>query len=144
LAPRRLELPSVERAGNVRNTRQKQAIRDAFERAGRPLSTEEVHGEATRASRGLGMATVYRSIRSLLDDGWLSVVEVPGRSPLYEVAGKGHHHHFSCTQCDRVYELEGCASVSAKLPRGFKASGHELTFYGTCSGCSAKGARATR
>ncbi len=130
--------------GAVRNTRQKQAIREAFERAGRPLSTEEVHGEATRASRGLGMATVYRSIRSLLDDGWLSVVEVPGRSPLYEVAGKGHHHHFSCTACDRVYELEGCASVSAKLPRGFKASGHELTFYGTCSACSAKGARSTR
>jgi Fur family ferric uptake transcriptional regulator len=133
----------VERPGTVRNTRQKRAIRDAFERAGRPLSTEEVHGEATRASRGLGMATVYRSIRSLLDDGWLSVVEVPGRSPLYEVAGKGHHHHFSCTTCERVYELEGCASVSAKLPRGFKASGHELTFYGICSGCSAKGGRGT-
>jgi Fe2+ or Zn2+ uptake regulation protein len=69
LPPRRLEMACVERPGTVRNTRQKQAIREAFERAGRPLSTEEVHGEATRASRGLGMATVYRSIRSLLDDG---------------------------------------------------------------------------
>ena len=122
----------------MRNTRQKQAIRDAFERAGRPLSTEEVHGEATRASRGLGMATVYRSIRSLLEDGWLSVVEVPGRSPLYEMAGKGHHHHFSCSACGRVYELEGCASVDAKLPRGFTVAGHELTFYGTCATCTAK------
>ncbi len=121
-----------------RNTRQKQAIREAFERVGRPLSTEEVHGEAQRASRGLGMATVYRSIRALLDDGWLSVVEVPGRNPLYEVAGKEHHHHFSCTACGRIFELEGCATIDAKLPRGFKASNHELTFYGTCAGCSLK------
>jgi|SRR5271156_3148794 len=119
-----------------RNTRQKQAIREAFERAGRPLSTDEVHEEAARTSRGLGLATVYRSIRSLLDDGWLSVVEVPGRNPLYEIAGKGHHHHFSCTTCSRVYELEGCASVNAKLPRGFKATSHDLTFYGTCARCS--------
>jgi Fur family ferric uptake transcriptional regulator len=118
-----------------RNTRQKQAIREAFERSDRPLSTDEVHREAERASRGLGMATVYRSIKALLDDGWLSVVEVPGRNPLYEVAGKGHHHHFSCTNCERVYELEGCATVNAKLPRGFKATGHDVTFYGTCARC---------
>jgi Fur family ferric uptake transcriptional regulator len=118
-----------------RNTRQKQAIREAFERSDRPLSTDEVHREAERTSRGLGMATVYRSIKALLDDGWLSIVEVPGRNPLYEVAGKGHHHHFSCTNCERVYELEGCATVNAKLPPGFKATGHDVTFYGTCARC---------
>jgi len=120
-----------------RNTRQKRAIRAAFERAGRPLSTDEVHAEAASVSDGLGMATVYRSIRSLLDDGWLSVVEVPGRSSLYEVAGKDHHHHFSCDVCGRVYELEGCASVGAGLPRGFRATRHELTLYGTCAHCDA-------
>jgi Fur family ferric uptake transcriptional regulator len=121
-----------------RNTKQKQAIRDAFERAARPLSTEEVHLEAERASHGLGLATVYRSIKALLDAGWLSVVEVPGRGPLYELAGKEHHHHFSCSRCGRVYELEGCAKVEGKLPKGFTAQGHELTFYGTCATCSAK------
>jgi len=121
-----------------RNTRQKQAIRSAFERVGRPLSTEEVHDEARRASDGLGMATVYRSIRALLDEGWLSIVEVPGRNPLYEIAGKDHHHHFSCTACERVYELEGCASVDVSLPKGFKSAGHDLTVYGTCDRCSPK------
>ncbi len=132
------------KAGVERNTRQKQAIREAFERVGRPLSTEEVHGEAGRSSRGLGMATVYRSIRSLLDDGWLSVVEVPGRNPLYEIAGKGHHHHFSCTTCGRIFELEGCATIEVKLPRGLRATDHELTFYGTCASCSRLKERASK
>ena len=120
-----------------RNTRQKQAIRDAFARADRPLSTDEVHEAARAESDGLGLATVYRSIRSLVDDGWLSIVEMPGRTPLYEVAGKGHHHHFACESCARVYELEGCASVAADLPRGFKTTHHDLTLYGTCASCAA-------
>jgi Fur family ferric uptake transcriptional regulator len=119
-----------------RKTRQKAAIREAFERSGRPLSTEEVRLEAERSSRGLGLATVYRSIKALVDAGWLAVVEIPGRLPFYEIAGKGHHHHFACTQCARVYELEGCANVSSKLPRGFKPAGHELTLFGTCAVCS--------
>ena len=125
-----------------RNTRQKQAIRDAFAGANRPLSTGEVHVAAQQASAGLGLATVYRSIRSLLEDGWLSVVDVPGRNPLYEVAGKGHHHHFSCTDCARVYEFEGCASVDAKLPRGFRATGHDLTLFGVCAACNAAARKA--
>ncbi len=125
-----------------RNTRQKQAIRDAFVRAGRPLSTEEVHRAGQTVSAGLGLATVYRSIRSLLDDGWLAVVDVPGRNPLYEIAGKGHHHHFSCTNCSRVYEFEGCATVDAKPPRGFKTTGHDLTLFGICAACNAANRKA--
>jgi Fur family ferric uptake transcriptional regulator len=119
-----------------RNTRQKQAIREAFESAGRPLSADEVHDSARRTSRGLGIATVYRSIRALVDDGWLSAVDVPGHNPLYEIAGKGHHHHFSCTSCSRVFELEGCATVDTCLPLGFKSTHHDLTLYGTCDTCS--------
>jgi Fur family ferric uptake transcriptional regulator len=121
----------------ARNTRQKRAIRDVFERADRPLSTDEIFAEAHGAIRSLGIATVYRSIRSLLDEGWLAAVDVPGRTPLYERAGKQHHHHFVCTACSRVYELNGCASeIRGDLPRGFRATGHEITIYGECAPCS--------
>ncbi len=130
-----------------RDTRQRRAIRAAFERAGRPLSTDEVLAAAKHDSAGLGLATVYRSIRTLLEDGWLTAVDVPGKGAVYEIAGKEHHHHFSCTACLRVYELDGCVattrgrgSLSLLLPRGFRASGHEVTIYGSCADC----ARASR
>ncbi len=134
----------MPKLSSERNTRQKQAIRSAFERAARPLSTEEVHVAAASSSSGLGMATVYRSIKSLLDDGWLSVVEVPGRVSLYEVAGKAHHHHFSCTTCGRVYELEGCASVDLALPHGFESTHHEVTLYGSCAACATESRKRPR
>ena len=124
---------TIERA-----TKQKRAIRSAFESEGRPLSTTEAFEAAQALIEGLGIATVYRSIKSLLDDGWLTPIDVPGKGILYEVAGKEHHHHFSCTTCHRVFELDGCADdVLVPLPRGFKATGHDLTIFGRCATCAA-------
>jgi Fur family transcriptional regulator, ferric uptake regulator len=82
------------------------------------------------------MATVYRNIQTLVEEGWLQPVEVPGDATRYEVAGKKHHHHFQCNECGKLYDLEGCAAQSRpKLPRGFRASGHEFYVYGTCAAC---------
>ncbi len=55
----------------MRNTRQKQAIREAFAEAGRPLSPEEALDGAQRHYKRIGIATVYRNIKALLEDGWL-------------------------------------------------------------------------
>lgn len=119
-----------------RNTKQKTAIRDAFIEANRPLSPEEALAAAQRHYSALSIATVYRNIQSLALEGWLQAVELPGKSTRYEVAGKGHHHHFQCNHCGKLYELEGCVLPSKpKLPRGFRTTGHELFLYGTCSAC---------
>jgi len=121
---------------NIRNTRQKTAIREAFAEAGRPLSPEEVLRSAQQQHPGVGIATVYRNIQALIEEGWLQPVEVPGDATRYEVAGKKHHHHFQCNDCGKLYDLEGCVAQSRpKLPRGFRASGHEFYFYGTCAAC---------
>lgn len=124
----------------IRKTRQRAAIRDAFESRGQPLSPEEVLAEAQRSVDGMGIATVYRNIRALLDEGWLVPVELPGQPARYEQAGKGHHHHFHCRTCGQVFELEGCLEGLQRLaPRGFKTTGHDLTLYGQCLHCQSAG-----
>lgn len=118
------------------NTKQKAAIREAFTHAARPLSPEEALRGARRHHATLGMATVYRNIQALVEEGWLQPVEVPGDSTRYEVAGKAHHHHFQCNDCGKLYDLDGCVETKKpKLPRGFRASGHEFYVYGTCAAC---------
>ena len=122
----------------VRETKQKKAIREAFTAAARPLSPEEAQLEAAKLVKGISVATIYRNIHALLDDAWLSTVEVPGQPSRYEIAGKGHHHHFHCLQCGRIYDLEGCSlQLKPKLPRGFHVSSHELFLYGNCADCAA-------
>ena len=124
----------------ARNTRQKQAIRDAFIEAGRPLSPEEALLSAQRHYQTLGIATVYRNIKALLADKWLEPVSLPGQATRYEVAGKAHHHHFHCRRCGCMYELGTCTdTVLPRTPRGFRVAGHELLLYGECARCSSPG-----
>jgi len=119
-----------------RDTRQRRAIRRAFETSGRPLSPREVRAAAHRHAPTLGLATVYRNLRSLVEEGWLVPVEVPGEPARYEPAGKRHHHHFRCRRCDRLFELGGCRRPVPRAPRGFVVESHELTLFGRCAACA--------
>jgi Fur family transcriptional regulator, ferric uptake regulator len=121
-----------------RDTAQRRAIRAAMVEADRPLSPKEVLDNAQADVPKLGIATVYRNIKAFVDEGWLTPVELPGEAPRYEVAGKKHHHHFMCRQCDRVFELAGCpGNLQAVVPQGFTLEDHEVVLYGRCVGCAA-------
>jgi Fur family ferric uptake transcriptional regulator len=102
------------------------------------LSPQEVLDLAKQEAPSLGTATVYRTLKALVEESWLAVVEVPGESPRYELAGKGHHHHFHCRGCGRLFELEGCPeNLSFLTPRGFSLEAHEVVLYGRCISCAA-------
>lgn len=120
-----------------RNTRQRDAIRAAFADAGRPLSAQEAHQLASRAVAQLGIATVYRNIKALVEERWLDVVELPGEPPRYEQAGKAHHHHFRCSRCDKVFDIEGCpGALKSLLPKGFRLERHDVLLEGRCAVCA--------
>ncbi len=119
-----------------RSTRQRQVIEEVLARTARPLSPQELLGEAQRESPRLGIATVYRALRDGQNDGTIRTVEVPGGATRYELAGHGHHHHFHCLTCQKVFEVAGCPGDLANLaPAGFEVTGHEILLTGTCSDC---------
>lgn len=121
-----------------RDTRQRRAIRRSLEEAGHPLSPQELLEAAQVHVEGLGIATVYRNLKHLQEEGWVATVELPGEPARYEVAGKEHHHHFHCRECDRVYEVEGCpGNLRSITPAGFELESHEFVLYGLCDGCAA-------
>ena len=121
-----------------RDTKQRQAIRRVLEEAGRPLGPPEVLEAAQVHHPGIGIATVYRTLKAMVEEGALAQVELPGEPPRYEINGKRHHHHFHCRACDRVYELEGCPEGLRSLtPPGFSLESHEVVLYGRCAACSA-------
>lgn len=122
-----------------RQTRQRAAILQAIEEADRPLTPQEIHEGAGLRLPKLGLATVYRAIRGLTEDGLLTAVPVPGEPDRYEAAGKPHHHHFYCNACARVFEMSGCPGPLNRLaPSGFEVEGHEVLLYGRCETCARK------
>lgn len=122
-----------------RTTRQRTAILQTIASHGRPLSPQEILASAREQVPALGIATVYRHLRLLLDASRIQAVTLPSDSPRYELARHDHHHHFQCRQCDRVFEVERCPGNLDRLaPDGFVVDGHELTLYGHCRDCGPK------
>lgn len=123
-----------------RRTRQKSAIESVLEGHINPLTAPEIHALALKQVPGLGLATVYRSLRTLTQEGMLKIVEIPGQAPRYERSDKGHHHHFVCRTCGGVYELDKClAGIQKMAPRNFRVEDHEIILYGTCESCVKQG-----
>lgn len=122
----------------ARITEQRRAIQTAFEHAKRPLSPREVHAWASKRCPSLGLATVYRHLKAMVDEHWLLPVELPGEPPRYELRGLDHHHHFHCRACGRVFDMDGCpAGVDKLAPSGFRVDAHEVVLYGRCADCAA-------
>ncbi len=61
-----------------RSTRQRSAIRAAIDAAQRPLSPQEVLAASQAAVAGLGLATVYRNLKLLVEAGEIQQVTLPG------------------------------------------------------------------
>jgi len=121
-----------------RNTHQRRAIHKVIQDSGRPVGPPEIFELARAQAPGLGIATVYRCINRMLDEGTIVTVDLPGEAPRYEMAGKDHHHHFRCNACNKVYDLLACAQQFADLtPKGFHLESHEVYLFGRCDTCVA-------
>ena len=120
-----------------RRTGQRDSIVDVIHEANGPLTVHEILERAQDRVPGLGIATVYRTIKLLMEGSQIQTVTLPTGETRYESAGLGHHHHFHCRVCDEVYDLESCpVSVpKGKYEAGFVVEDHELTLYGTCPSC---------
>ncbi len=124
----------------MRKTHQRTTIEEIILQKDRPLTVEEILTAGRRKLQSLNQATVYRNLKLLVEKGWLRKVNHPVLGVLYERTDRGHHHHFHCRMCDRVFELPGCALDEEKaVPTGFVAEGHELFLFGVCPTCADAG-----
>jgi Fur family transcriptional regulator, ferric uptake regulator len=120
-----------------RKTKQKQAILKAFQGESRPLSVQEIHKNGKHTAPNLGLRTVYRHIREMLEDGIVVGIDYPGQPVRYElIDSQRDHPHFICQNCNKIFDLKNDGiEVKYKAPDGFKIKGLEITFYGYCDQC---------
>ena len=119
-----------------RNTTQRDAIQRTMVQAGRPLSTGEIFDLAREDISRLGIATVYRTLKSLKEEGAIREVGLPGQPSRWELANRDHHHHFLCRKCDKLFEIEGCPDdLRSLLPAGYSLEEHSILLEGKCKEC---------
>ena len=130
-------------APRLRATRQGAAIDQALASAERFTTAHELHDDIARRGARVGMATVYRQLKLLVESGVLDVVTRPDGEAAYRLCGPAsaanaspHHHHLVCTTCGYTVEIEG-PEVEAWAERvaaesGFHDVMHTVEIFGTC------------
>ncbi len=116
----------------LRDTKQRNAIKRAFFEYRRPLGPKEVLTIASEEVPNLGIATVYRNIKALVEEGELVTIEIPGQPPRYSMPREKSPYLFYCQKSDRVFFLdeEQVNPSFGELPFPFRAKSHEVIFYG--------------
>ena len=128
----------LRRAG-YRLTAPRQAILKVIESEKGHLTPAEVLEKGRAIYPALGRATVYRTLGLLARLGVIRPMH-SGDGSLYFVRIGGGHHHFVCSRCGLVIEIEGecCWADAAQALAeqfGFEVTGHLLELYGLCERC---------
>ncbi|MEM7010281.1 MAG: transcriptional repressor [Verrucomicrobiota bacterium] len=139
---RNLRIDSHARSARIASvqlkTQQRSSILRVLDHLSRPVTPQELLDAASAESPGLGLATVYRALKRLVESGDVRKIEVAGVPPHYELERDQHHHFFVCEDCEKMFDLDGCPGGFKKLlPPGFTMSSHEVIIYGTCQTCGA-------
>ena len=126
-------------ASGLRSTRQRAIV--LAELLGEPddVTAQQLHERLRGRGERLGLATVYRTLGLLADEGVVDVLSHRPGELCYRRCAEGHHHHLVCSGCHRVVELSEC-ELDPWLERvssqhGFVATGHRLEVAGLCAGC---------
>jgi Fur family transcriptional regulator, ferric uptake regulator len=121
-----------------RQTQQRAAVHKVISESDGPLTVNEIHAEVLKTPSRIGIATVYRTVKLLLESHMIRSVVLPSGETRYESASLGHHHHFQCHECGKVFDIDHCPvslPSGTVIPGGYVVRGHEITMSGTCPKC---------
>ena len=126
-----------------RLTPQRLKVLNLFENigSGNHLSAEEVHGRLVQTSSRVSLATIYRTLRLLVQMGLLHELELSEGGHRYELLSNEtpDHHHLICIRCGRTEEFENEqvleAGKNAANINGFKLIESTLNVRAICPKC---------
>lgn len=108
------------------------------------LSPLEVYRAASERLPGLNLATVYRTLETMHQDGLLDTFQLEPGQVRYALREPDHlHGHLVCRECGAVLEFDpaeaGGLRSEIEARHGFRIALEHLTLRGQCEACAARG-----
>jgi Fur family ferric uptake transcriptional regulator len=121
-------------------TQQRESIAQVFLDSSHHLSAEELYRQVREMHPEVGLSTVYRTLKLLVEAGLASRREFGEGITRYEpVAGGEHHDHLICVNCGAIIEFENqkIEELQREVAQQhrFSVLRHKLELYGTCEKC---------
>ena len=137
MIPKNVGAEETLRARGLRLTEPRRLILEAVRATDTHPSARMVHRTVRRRLPRVSLATVYRNLRRLAAEGFL--LERAGADGLRFDGNTGHHDHFTCVACGRVFDVPAASGAGARhrvaARTGFEVLDHRIEFYGLCAGC---------
>ncbi len=128
------------RQQGFRITPQREMIIETLAHSETHLSAEQIYYRLQPRSKSINLATVYRTLDLLVEQGYATRLVSKEGKFLYATKQHSRHIHLVCRKCGRSIsaEYEGLQPFLAQLKEsyGFQVEMEHLTFYGLCPDCA--------
>ncbi|MGW4649235.1 Fur family transcriptional regulator [Kitasatospora sp. NPDC004289] len=133
------------RERGYRLTPQRQLVLEAVDRLDHATPDDILH-EVRKTASGINISTVYRTLELLEELRLVSHAHLGHGAPSYHLAGRHHHLHLVCRDCDSVIETDTAIAAplveSLRAAHGFDTDLKHFAIFGRCADCTAELERA--
>jgi len=125
-------------------THQRRVIVETFLESEGHFTAEQLYARVGKLVPDIGQATVYRTLKLLVESGLADAFDLGEGVTLYEHHyGHAHHDHLVCVECGRKVEIVDDTierrQAAVAQEHGFTLTRHRMVLYGVCPGCSRTG-----
>jgi Fur family ferric uptake transcriptional regulator len=126
-----------------RASKQREAVAERLTAQSGFRSAQEIYAELRAGGNSIGLATVYRALQGMVEDGEVDALRSAGDGEaVYRRCSDRHHHHLVCRSCGTAVEVEGDVverwTHQVAAEHGFTEVRHVLEVFGTCADCAAR------
>jgi len=118
-----------------RATIQRKVILDTIHQLGH-VKTSELIDVIKKAFPSISVATIYRNLNTLDDEGIIRKISSNLNEDIYEDTSKEFHDHFICEECGIIVDIENKKDFSSYYDKdGNLIEQQSITYYGVCKDC---------
>ena len=135
------QFKSLLKSNTLKFTKQRELIlKFLYENEGH-FTPEDIYILIKKAypSVNIGIATIYRTLTLLENEGIASSISFGAQGKKYELGLKNHHDHLICTQCGEIIEFfdETIEARQEEIAKkfNFQMTGHTMKIIGICEKC---------
>ena len=127
------------RAKGYRITPQREMIIQTVAHSSSHMTAEEIFAEVQTRTKALNLATIYRTLDMLIDEGLVTGINLGEGKIVYATVNHGPHIHLVCRGCGHIMDADPQILVPLKKQlqndHNFVADLNHVSIFGSCAQC---------
>ena len=123
---------------NMRSTRQRSHIIETLQETTCHPTAAWIFDRVKEKCPNISLGTVYRNLNILKETGKIREIKFGKNTARYD-GNIEFHHHIVCLECGKLEDVTCAVSPDlirqVEAAKGYKISGHQMEFKGTCPDC---------